>query len=178
MCFPISIRKVAFYCCLCAFPTVFSVAQTQAIADGQTLEMNGFEVSFQVVNQRDIDVQKVTHDRYEVVARVANKTGKGYNIRNSTYPDPNNVVGPVVAQFICRNATGARMTSKKAEVRMATHQLQATYYARNSEGKNVQQKMLVTAGFFVDPDMVLEEKAIFIVPQGEELDVQVSMNAP
>lgn len=150
-----------------------SILYAQQIKDGETVDLDGLAVTFTVVNKESVDVKGQSFDRYKVLASVQNNTGKSFNIRLKNYPDPASIGGGKIVALNCKNATGARLTSKKLEVSMATHQVKVTYLNRNSDGKLVDSDMTITAGFFLDSGQKVENDAIFIVPKGEELQVSV-----
>src|ERR1041384_7511195 len=122
-----------------------SLLHAQQIKDGETLDLEGVAVTFTVVNKESVDVKGESFDRYKVVAAVQNNTGKSFNIRLKTYPDVGSIGGGKIVELNCKNATGARLTSKKLEVSMATHQIKVTYLNRNSDGKLVNSDMTIPA---------------------------------
>ncbi|MET6996094.1 hypothetical protein [Chitinophaga defluvii] len=150
-----------------------AVLHAQQIKDGETLDLDGIAVTFNVMNKETVEVKGQSYDRYKVVAAAQNNTGKSFNIRLKTYPDVGSIGGGKIVELNCQNATGARLTSKKLDVNMATHQLKVTYLAKNNDGKLVNNEITVPAGYFFDPGQKVENDAIFIVPKGETPQVSV-----
>ncbi|SIO01027.1 hypothetical protein [Chitinophaga niabensis] len=155
------------------FSFLMTVLHAQQIKDGETLDLDGIAVTFNIVNKESVDVKGQSFDRYKVVASVQNNTGKSFNVRLKTYPDLSSIGGGKIVELNCVNATGARLTSKKLEVSMATHQIKVTYLNRNNDGKLVNSEMTIPAGFFLDSGQKVENDAIFIVPKGEAPQVSV-----
>ncbi|MRG45733.1 hypothetical protein GFS24_11440 [Chitinophaga sp. SYP-B3965] len=162
----ITLTLLFFFCCC-------TVLHAQQIKDGETIDLDGIAVTFSVVNKESVDVKGQSFDRYKVIASAQNNTGKAFNIRLKTYPDVASIGGGKIVELNCQNATGARLTSKKVEVSMATHQIKVTYLARNNDGKLVNSEMTIPAGYFLEPGQKVENDAIFIVPKGEALQVSV-----
>lgn len=155
------------------FSCFMTVLYAQQIKDGETIDLDGVAVTFTVVNKESVDVKGESYDRYKVVASVQNNTGKSFNVRLKTYPDLSSIGSGKILELNCKNATGARLTSKKLEVSMATHQIKVTYLSRDKDGKLVNSDMTIPAGYFLDSGQKVENDAIFIVPKGEELQVSV-----
>jgi hypothetical protein len=143
------------------------------IKDGETVDLDGIAVTFNVVNKESVDVKGQSYDRYKVVASAQNNTGKSFNIRLKTYPDVASIGGGKIVELNCLNATGVRLTSKKIEISMATHQIKVTYLTRNNDGKLANAEMTIPAGYFFDSGQKVENDAIFIVPKGEAPQVSV-----
>ncbi|MCX8530760.1 hypothetical protein [Chryseobacterium luquanense] len=73
----------------------------------------------------------------------------------------------------CINVTGAKLTSKKIDLKPKAHNLNVTYWAYNKDGKYENSVIPVVAGYYVDPRDSSTDNAIFIVPQSEEPNVSV-----
>lgn len=61
-------------------------ANAQKISDGETVDVNGLKVSFNIMNKESIQAGGKTFDRYKVAASVKNTSDKSYNIRLTSYP--------------------------------------------------------------------------------------------
>ncbi|MBE4947926.1 hypothetical protein [Chryseobacterium culicis] len=159
---------------LLLFPiAVFSgiTIQAQKISDGQTVDLNGMAVTFTILNKETVDSGGKSYDRYKVSASVKNTTDKTYNIRLSAFPQI--VTNTGLVELDCINATGARLTSKKLELKMKTQMINVTYSAYDKSGKFVTSTIPVTGSYYFDPGDTISDNAIFIVPQGEKPDVSV-----
>lgn len=87
------------------------IVNAQKITDGETLELNGLNVTFSVLNKETVEVKGKQYDRYKVSASVKNNSEKSYNIRLTSYPQMADNIG--IVELDCINATGAKLTSKK-----------------------------------------------------------------
>lgn len=159
---------------LFSLTTVFLLgisAKAQKISDGQTIDVNGMSVTFNILNKESVESGGKQYDRYKVSASVKNKSDKGYNIRLSAFPQIVSNIGLV--ELDCINATGARLTSKKIELKMKTQMINVTYSAYDKSGKFTTSTIPVTGSYYFDPGDTIDDNAIFIVPQGEKPDVTV-----
>ena len=148
-----------------------SFVNAQKISDGQTLEVNGMNVTFNILNKESIESGGKQYDRYKVSASVKNTSDKAYNIRLSAFPQIVSNIGLV--EVDCINATGARLTSKKIELKMKAQLINVTYSAYDRSGKLTTSTIPVTCSYYFDPGDTISDNAIFIVPQGEKPDVSV-----
>lgn len=150
-----------------------TAAKAQQIKDGQTLDLNGIAVTFNIVNKESVDVKDQSFDRYKVSATVKNNSGKSFNNRLTSSLDLAGALKSKAVELDCINATGARLTSKKISVGMKAHTITVTYPSKDKDGKFVNQTMVVVAGYYFDPGQTLQDDAIFIVPKGEAPQVTV-----
>lgn len=143
----------------------------QKITDGATVDVSGLSVTFNILNKEAINVGGKNFDRYKVSAGVTNNSGKSINMRMATVPQI--VTNIALVEVNCINATGAKLTSKEIELKPKAHNLNVTYWAYNKEGKYESSVIPVIAGYYLDPGDIVNDTAIFIVPQGETPDVSV-----
>ncbi|MDH6250410.1 riboflavin synthase alpha subunit [Chryseobacterium sp. H1D6B] len=143
----------------------------QKITDGQTIDVNGMGVTFNILNKESVQVSGKPFDRYKVSASVKNNTDKSFNIRLSSYPQIVNNIG--IVEVDCINATGSKLTSKKIQLKMKAQMINVTYSAYNKSGKFVNSIIPVTGSYYFDAGDTISDDAIFIVPQGEKPDVNV-----
>lgn len=153
--------------------TIFlgTFVNAQKISDGQTLEVNGMNVTFNILNKESVESGGKQYDRYKVSATVKNTSDKAYNIRLSAFPQI--VSNTNLIELDCINATGARLTSKKIELKMKAQIINVTYSAYDKSGKFTTSTIPVTGSYYFDPGDTISDNAIFIVPQGEKPDVSV-----
>ncbi|UHO39449.1 hypothetical protein H5J24_04940 [Chryseobacterium capnotolerans] len=164
-------KNLAFLITLTTTFFCYHPAYAQKISDGQTLEVNGMDVTFNILNKESVESGGKQYDRYKVSASVKNKSDKAYNIRLSAFPQIVSNIGLV--ELDCVNATGARLTSKKIELKMKAQMLNVTYSAYDKSGKFTTSTIPVTGSYYFDPGDTISDNAIFIVPQGEKPDVSV-----
>ncbi|WP_126651753.1 hypothetical protein [Chryseobacterium aureum] len=156
---------------LTAFTFLGNLLNAQKISDGQTIDINGMAVTFNILNKETVDSDGKSYDCYKVSASVKNTTDKTYNIRLSAFPQI--VTNTGLVELDCINATGARLTSKKIELKMKSQMINVTYSAYDKSGKFVTSTIPVTGSYYFDPGDTISDNAIFIVPQGEKPDVSV-----
>lgn len=156
---------------LILFTLSISTINAQKITDGSTIDVNGLSVTFNITNKETVNVGGKNFDRYKVSANLVNKSGKSYNIRLNAAPQVTSNINLV--EVDCINATGARLTSKKIELKLKPHNVNVTYWYYNKEGKYVSGVLPIVAGYYLDADDSINNNAIFIVPQGEAPDVLV-----
>ncbi|RXM39436.1 hypothetical protein BOQ62_11250 [Chryseobacterium sp. CH21] len=143
----------------------------QKISDGQTVDINGMAVTFNILNKESVESGGKSYDRYKVSASVKNTSDKTFNIRLSAFPQ---IVSNIsLVELDCINATGARLTSKKIELKMKAQMINVTYSAYDKSGKFITSTIPVTGSYYFDPGDIISDNAIFIVPQGEKPDVSV-----
>ncbi|SDQ67645.1 hypothetical protein SAMN05421664_2120 [Chryseobacterium soldanellicola] len=145
--------------------------KAQKISDGQSLDVGGMNVTFNITNKESFQVGGKQFDRYKVSASVKNTSDKSYNIRLSSYPQIVSNIGLV--ELDCINATGAKLTSKKIQLKMKAQIINVTYSAYDKSGKFTNSVIPVTGSYYFDAGDVITDDAIFIVPQGEKPDVSV-----
>lgn len=143
----------------------------QKISDGQTVDINGMSVTFNILNKESVEAGGKPYDRYKVSASVKNSSDKAYNIRLSSFPQIVSNTGLV--ELDCINATGAKLTSKKIQLKMKAQMINVTYSAYDKSGKFTTSTIPVTGSYYFDPGDSISDNAIFIVPQGEKPDVSV-----
>ncbi|KQR93388.1 hypothetical protein ASG01_09375 [Chryseobacterium sp. Leaf180] len=158
---------------LAVFFTISSLTSLhgQKITDGGTVDVNGLDVSFNILNKESVTVGGKNFDRYKVSATATNKSGNSINMRLASAPQI--VINNALVEINCINATGAKLTSKKIDLKPKAHTLNVTYWAYNKEGKYVSSVLPVVAGYYLDLGDTVSDNAVFIVPQGEEPNVSV-----
>jgi len=153
------------------FSAITNHLNAQKITDGQTLEVNGMSVTFNILNKESIEAGGKPYDRYKVSASVKNTSDKSYNIRLSSFPQIVTNIG--IVELDCINATGAKLTSKKIQLKMKAQIINVTYSAYDKSGKFTSSILPVTGSYYFDAGDTINDDAIFIVPQGEKPDVTV-----
>ena len=149
----------------------FTNLYCQKISDGATVDVSGLAVTFNILNKESINVGGKSFDRYKVTASVTNNSGKSINMRLANAPQIVTNIGLV--EVNCINATGAKLTAKKIDLKPKAQNLNVTYWAYTKEGKYESSVIPVIAGYYLDPGDTVSDNAIFIVPQGEEPNVSV-----
>ncbi len=149
-----------------------------AITDSLPLESNGFKMGYIVLNTTEKEVgDKGNFSRYQLQFYVTNTTTEpkitwyrqGFNL-------PDNDPSPLLARFNCINATGARLTTKEAQVQAKACYVMAKVDDKDcSNGKTAQNKRQVQIGYWIKPGETIAAKAIVIVPLNQQPDIKVTL---
>lgn len=164
-------KKSAFLFFILSFLNFASFLNAQKISDGESIDINGMKVSFNITNKESMEIGGKPFDRYKVAATVQNTSEKSYNIRLTSYPQI--VTNTGIVELDCINATGAKFTSKKIQLKMKTQMINVTYSAYDKSGKMTTSILPVIGSYYFDSGDTINDNAIFIVPQGEKPDVTV-----
>lgn len=151
------------------FIMAFSLMKAQKISDGQTIDVNGLSVTFNILNKESITVGGKDFDRYKVSAKLVNNSQKSYTIRLSNAPQI--VTNTSLLELNCINATGAKLTSKKIDLKLKAQNVNVTYWAYTKDGKYQSFVIPIVAGYYLDSGDSVSDDAIFIVPKGEAPNV-------
>lgn len=159
---------------LLAFITFFAISFAnltfaQKITDGSTVDLSGLSVTFNILNKESVTVSGKNYDRYKVSATLVNNSGKSYNQRLANAPQI--VTNIRIAELDCINATGAKLTSKKLELKLKPQNVNVTYWAYTKDGKYQSFIIPVIVGYYLDAGDSVSDTAIFIVPAGEEPNI-------
>lgn len=163
--------KTFSYLTLLLLFSSFGNAYGQKITDGATIDVSGLAVTFNILNKESVNAGGKNYDRYKVSASMTNNSGKSINMRLSNAPQI--VTNIALIELNCINATGAKLTSKKIDLKPKPHNLNVTYWAYTKDGKYQSSVIPVVAGYYLDAGDTVNDTAIFIVPQGEAPDVSV-----
>lgn len=163
--------KTFSYLTLLSLFSCFGNVYGQKITDGATVDVGGLAVTFNILNKESVNAGGKTYDRYKVSASMTNNSGKSINMRLSNAPQI--VTNIALIELNCINATGAKLTSKKIDLKPKPHNLNVTYWAYTKDGKYQSSVIPIVAGYYLDAGDTVNDTAIFIVPQGEAPDVSV-----
>lgn len=78
-----------------------------------------------------------------------------------------------IVELNCINATGAKLLSKKIQLKMKAQIINVTYSAYDKSGKFTNSIIPVTGSYYFDIGNTISDDAIFIVPKGEKHDATV-----
>lgn len=149
----------------------YSLINAQKIGDGETVDLNGLAVTFNVLNKESVSVGGKNFDRYKVSATLVNNSPKSYNMRMSNAPQL--ALNTGLVELNCVNATGAKLTSKKLDLKLKPQNVNVTYWAYNKDGKYESSVIPIVAAYYLDSGDSVTDNAIFIVPAGEQPNVSV-----
>lgn len=145
--------------------------KAQKITDGTTVTIDGLAITFNILNKETVTVSGKNFDRYKVSATLVNNSGKNFNMRLNNAPQI--VANTEIIELNCVNATGAKLTSKKLELKLKPQNINVTYWAYTKDGKYQSFIIPIVAGYYLDEGDSVNDTAIFIVPQNEVPDVTV-----
>ncbi|WP_027388837.1 hypothetical protein [Chryseobacterium gregarium] len=149
----------------------FSFVKAQKISDGETVDLNGLAVTFSILNKESVTAGGKNFDRYKVSANLVNNSPKTFNMRLSSAPQI--VLNTALVELNCINATGAKLTSKKLDLKMKPQNVNVTYWAYTKEGKYESAVIPIVAGYYLDTGDTVSDTAVFMVPAGEQPNVSV-----
>lgn len=166
-----TMKNSVLFLFLLLFLSLGNFTFAQKIADGESIDVNGMKVTFNITNKESIEVGGKPFDRYKVSAAIQNTSDKSYNIRLTSSPQIVTNIG--IVELDCINATGAKLTSKKIQLKMKAQMINATYSAYDKSGKFTTNILPVIGSYYFDSGDTINDNAIFIVPQGQKPDVMV-----
>lgn len=149
-------------------------AQVIDLKEKEPVVENGIEYGYIIKNEQVKSVKSEDFSRFEISVYVTNKSGctKLYEDREGSYGEPVNVI----ATFLCSNATGKRLTSKKGEVKAKDFYIDIKTIAKDSEGKNYTKSTSTKAGYIFRNGQTLQDNLIVIVPKDERPVFNVMIN--
>lgn len=86
---------------------------------------------------------------------------------------PQIVTNTALVELNCMNATGAKLTSKKLDLKLKPQTVNVTYWAYTKDGKYESAMIPIIASYYLDAGDSVNDNAIFIVPAGEQPNVSV-----
>lgn len=146
------------------FTRVATAQQSKAITEDSPVTEDGIEYGYAIKNATVREVSNKDFSRYEVTFYASNKSACsrvilfGQNL--SLWESENRTL----ARFDCLNASGARLTSKTAEVSAKAMFVQARVSTRDEKGKPVVETQKVQVGYHLGNGETVEQTVIFIVP--------------
>ncbi|MBS1621408.1 MAG: hypothetical protein JST10_15070 [Bacteroidetes bacterium] len=133
---------------------------------------NGLEYGYYVSNESIREVKGEEYHRYELMLYVSNKSGclklipfrtEG-NAKNKTSSDELKI-----AEFICLNATGKRLTARKGNV--SANPWYTPVKIPDEQAKDKYRIVNAEAGFAIINGQTITSRIIVIVPKGERARV-------
>jgi len=158
-------RKLIFL----SFSTFFSAflhsQQVVDLEENATYKYNGIEYGFYISNEQSKEVKGEDYDRFEVNLFVRNSSGCVKVIPFKVGMTQSTDEDITIAEFMCRNATGKRLTAKSGKI------LTKPWYTLvkvNDEKATDKYKFInAEAGHAIGNGQTIKTKIIVIVPKGE-----------
>lgn len=146
----------------------YALSSAQQMTEGEDLNANGLVLTYHLMNKENVQVGGQNFDKYKVVATAKNNTGISFNLRVPKYPATAEIGTTRIADLNCLNATGAKLTSKKATLRMTAHIIKVAFPGMAPRGAYYDNRLVVPASYYFDAGQTIEDNVQFIVPQGED----------
>jgi len=170
-------RKILFisFYLLISYCPAFAQSQTFDISDKQPALVDGLELGY-IIKSTEVKTvsNKGDFSRYSVNFYVRNTSNQA---KIMLYKQGLNLLGnssDQLAQFNCRNATGARLTSKEANINAEPCNVLAQVDNNCDPKKTKQEKRFVQIGYWIKPGQTISTNAILITPLNTLPDMQVT----
>lgn len=162
-------RKTLFYLGILLFSTPALCQQVVDLEENVPYSNNGMEYGFYISNESSKEVKGEDYSRYELNLYVTNKSGclklipfrSGWNPNNSSSSDEMQI-----AEFNCVNATGKRLTVKKATV--AAKPWYSNVKIPDEQAKDKYRMVNAEVGYAIRNGQTVTKKIIVIVPKDEK----------
>ncbi len=166
---------------LCNGITLQAQSFFQPIAENQEVTDNGFVLGYRIMSERERSVGKQgVQQRYEVRLSVTNVNS---NFANQPFTEfiqgKTKLEAPILVEISCRNATGARLTSKKVDFSAKVKYLEYRRKRNPSLADDVAsnwETIRVPTGYFWDIGERQESTVVFLVPKGEAPELEFRVN--
>jgi hypothetical protein len=151
----------------------FSVRAQQVfeLQENTPYDFNGLSYGYYITNERSKEVKGDDYERYELSFYVTNKSGCAKLIPFKTTVLQNGQSEEIaIAEFMCKNATGKRLTAKGGKVNALPWYAQAKVYDEAAPAsQSSKYKMVnVQVGYAIKNGQTLTNRVIVIVPKGEK----------
>ena len=152
--------------------------QSVPVTEASPIESNGLRIGYNILQESEKEVgKKGNFNRYNIEFYVTNTTNEAKMI---LYKQGFNLFGSDVSanlvQFNCKNATGARLTTKGSTLLAKPCNVLAVVEDKDcSSNKTIQSKRSVQIGFWIRAGETISNKGIVIVPLNEKPDMSVTL---
>lgn len=155
-----------------AFCQLHSIAQQPyPVTDSAPVLLNGLQAGYTITGESEKEVgNKGEFSRYKLRFYVTNTTSEAKLLFMMQRGDPvmhAANAAPELVRFLCRNATGARFTSKECSLSATTCTLEVLVDDKDASGKIVQNRRLANLGYWIRPGETISTNVIMIVPLNE-----------
>lgn len=173
-------RNIAPALVLCACSALAQAQNSRTLEDGENWDTNGLTVGYRITNFRKQEVKREEMDRYEITMYVLNQRECDMGVRFGSQEQANEYArrqgNNALAVFECINATGARLTSKSANITAEPHYYTHRYQERTPDGKTVNRSLDLLIGYFLGAGQKRETSMIVIVPPGQKPMMRATVN--
>lgn len=159
-----------YFILLFSFQLPLFFVSAQKITDGESVDVNGLSVTFNILNKEAITVGGKEFDRYKVSAKLVNNTQKaimsGLVMLRSSFP--------AIHQWKLTALMLQELNlHQKIDLKLKPQNVNVTYWAYTKDGKYQSFVIPIVAGYYLDSGDSVNDDAIFIVPKGESPNVNV-----
>lgn len=166
-------KKILWLLLVLPVANVFS-QNTYAVTDATPVNVNGLIMGYTIKSEEEKEVgNKGNFSRFSVKFYVTNSSSESKIMLYKDGFNPLNNVSDQLAQFNCRNATGARFTSKSATLQAYPCNVLALVDDKDAGGKDVKNKRFVQIGYWLKAGQTVSTSAIMIVPLNQKPDMEV-----
>ena len=159
-----SLKQILLIGTFCIFSSILQ-AQILEIKEKEPITSSGIEYGFLIRNEQTKSVSKEEYSRFEITLYATNKSGctKLYSDRVIGTSQNN-----IIANFLCTNANGKRLTSKSGEIVSPVFNVVVKVQDKNQE---------VKAGYIFRNNQTIRNNIIVLVPKGERPMVECTVNS-
>lgn len=158
-------RKFIFLSLLTFYTAFLHSQQVVDLEENATYKYNELEYGFYISNEQSKEVKGEDYDRFELNLFVRNSSGCVKVIPFKVGITQSSDEDITIAEFMCRNATGKRLTAKSGKI------LAKPWYTLvkiNDEKATDKYKFVnAEAGHAIGNGQTLKTEIIVIVPKGE-----------
>lgn len=145
------------------------------VTDSAPALLNGLQAGYIVTGESEKEVgDKGNFSRYKLRFYVTNTSSEAKILFFSQWGDPvlhADKSVPELVQFVCQNATGARLTSKGCSLSASPCNLEVLIDDKDAHGNAVQIRRMAHLGYWIKPGETISTNVIMIVPLGERPQV-------
>lgn len=149
---------------------------TQEVTADKPVEIDGVQYGYFITNESTKEAGGKEMSRYEITlyAKNVNNCAKIFLFENRSMFSDNTTAKDDLARFICRNATGQRLTSKGGNVKCTPFFANAKVEIKDcsTNKTNIEDKR-VQFGYVLKSNQTVTNSIIVIVPLGEKPAIQV-----
>jgi hypothetical protein len=157
---------------LCLFAFNLFAQQTQDLAPGKALTLDGVEYGYDVRNETEKNTSSGNSSKYVLSLYVTNRSGcTKYLWPKQTWLGEADQ--DVLADFECTNATGQRFTERSNKVRATAFYIPVRQTNRGADGKEVTRTVRTKVGHILREGQSATAQMTVIVPTGQEPKIKV-----
>jgi hypothetical protein len=158
-------RKIILLPLVILFCRILNGQQLVDLEENSSFTYNGLQYGFYITNEQSKEVKGEDFDRYEVNLFVTNNSGCARIIPFKNTSNQSSTEDVPIAEFMCRNATGKRLTAKGGTIKAKPWYTQVRIDDEKNSGKY--RFISAQAGYAIGNGQTITMKITVIVPKGE-----------